>query len=188
MFGVDFHSGDTFAVEIDPRHERLDEPFHIGDITLPQGNVYDFTRFQVRAQTANRRVLAFNGRVEVGDFYSGTRNEKVVNLTVRARPGLIVYLTGEWNNIDLPEGAFTTSLYRLVGETQFTSFMALVNNVQYDTQSGVLGWQSRFRWIIRPGNDLYVVYNQNWQDDIVPNRFTTLDKRFSTKVLYTYRY
>ena len=99
-----------------------------------------------------------------------------------------VITAGEWNDIDLAEGSFTTTLYRVVGETQFTPWMALVNNIQYDTQSAVLGWQSRFRWIITPGNDLYIVYTHNWLDDAVANRFSTLDKRFATKALYTYRF
>jgi hypothetical protein len=189
LFDMQFHSGDSFGIQMSPSHERLDEPFRLSsDITLPAGNEYTFTRYQLRAQTANRRVLAFNGRYEAGDFYSGTRNEKVVNLTVRARPGVIVYLTGEWNTIKMPEGAFTTRLYRIVAETQFSPFIALVNNVQYDTQSSVIGWQSRFRWIVRPGNDVYLVYTHNWLDDPVVSRFSTLDKRFATKLLYTYRF
>jgi hypothetical protein len=189
---VQFHSGDSFAFQISPAYERLDEPFSISPtITLPIGNEYTFTRYEVRGQTANRRVLAFNGSYQAGDFYSGTRTQRVVNLTVRARPGLIVYLTGEWNDIELAEGAFTTRLYRVVGETQFTPFIALVNNVQYDTQSAVLGWQSRFRWIITPGNDLYVVYTHNWLESTLEpraQRFSTLDKQFATKFLYTYRF
>ena len=39
-----------------------------------------------------------------GDFYSGTRTERSANLTLRARPGLIVYINGEWNSIKLAEG------------------------------------------------------------------------------------
>ena len=66
--------------------------------------------------------------------------------------------------------------------------MAVVNNIQFDTVSQVLGWQSRFRWIVRPGNDIYVVYTHNWQDDPVRDRFETQDKRFATKLLYTYRF
>jgi hypothetical protein len=188
-FQVDFHAGDIFAFDVNPIYERLDEPFEISpDITLPIGNEYEFTRFRLRAQTANRRVLALNGSYEVGHFYSGTRDAKVVNLTLRARPGLIVYLTGEWNRIELAEGAFTTRLYRLIGETQFSPYVALVNNLQYDTQSAVLGWQSRFRWIIAPGNDLYVVYTHNWLEQPTFSRFATLDNRLASKVLYTYRF
>ena len=186
---VNFHSQETVAFQINPTRERLDEPFTLTrGITLPVGAEYDFTRYQLRAQTGNRRKLAFNGRYEGGGFYSGTRSEKVVGLTVRARPGLIVYLTGEWNDITLAEGTFKTKLYRVVGETQFSPFIALVNNVQYDTQSAVVGWQSRFRWILTPGNDLYVVYTHNWLDQPSLDRFATLDKRLASKILYTYRF
>jgi hypothetical protein len=97
-------------------------------------------------------------------------------------------MNSEWNKVQLSEGAFATNVYRLVGEAQFSPFMSLVNNFQYDTQSYVLGWQSRFRWIIRPGNDLYIVYTHNWLDDTVLNRFTTLDRRVASKALYTYRF
>ena len=186
---VNFHSQETVAFQINATRERLDEPFRLTrGITLPVGADYDFTRYQLRGQTASRRTLSFNGRYEGGGFYSGTRSERIVGLTVRARPGLIVYLTGEWNDITLAEGSFKTKLYRVVGETQFSPFIALVNNVQYDTQSAVVGWQSRFRWILTPGNDLYVVYTHNWLDQPSLDRFATLDKRLASKILYTYRF
>ena len=53
------------------------------------------------------------------------------------------------------------------------------------SQSAVLGWQSRFRWILTPGNDLYVVNTHNWRDEPRLSRFSTLDKRLASKVLYT---
>jgi hypothetical protein len=53
----------------------------------------------------------------------------------------------------------------------------------------VLGWQSRYRWILQPGNDIYFVYNHNWLDDpLRPNRFRSLDNRVSSKLMYTYRF
>jgi len=60
--------------------------------------------------------------------------------------------------------------------------------VQYDSVSAVMGWQSRFRWILTPGNDLYFVYNHNWVEDPIGDRFATLDRRASSKLLYTYRF
>jgi hypothetical protein len=142
----------------------------------------------VYGQTAGRRMFSINGRYEVGDFYSGTRNEQQATVNVRLRPGLFMQMTGQWNRIELPEGSFTTKLYRFTGEAQFSPFMALVNNIQYDTQSAVLGWQSRFRWILTPGNDLYLVYTHNWLDDPVRERFESLDRRMASKILYTYRF
>jgi hypothetical protein len=189
LLDVQLHSQDSFGLEASPTHERLDAPFEIRrGVILPVGAEYDYTRFAVRGQTANRRVLALNGRFETGSFYSGTRNQTVMQLTVRARPGYILYLNGEWNDLSFPEGRFTSNLYRVVAETQFTPFVALVNNVQFDTTSRVMGWQSRFRWIVRPGSDLYVVYTHNWLEDPIADRFATLDRRAASKVLYTHRF
>ena len=189
VFDMQLHTQDSIGVDVTPVHERLDAPFPISrTITLPLGAVYDYTRVTLRGQTANRRVLALNGRYEAGSFYSGSRQQTVMQLTVRARPGYIVYLNGEWNQVSLAEGRFTSNLYRVVGEAQFTPYIALVNNVQFDTTSRVLGWQSRFRWIVRPGSDLYLVYTQNWLEDPLADRFTTLDRRAATKALYTHRF
>ena len=189
VLGMEFHSQDEFFAEVLPTYVRLDTPFGISrDIILPTGTEYDYTRYAIEGRTANRRVLAINGRYETGGFYSGTRSQTSAGLIVRARPGYILYLNGEWNQIDLAEGRFNTRLYRVTGETQFSPFIAWVNNFQFDTQSSVLGWQSRFRWIMKPGNDLYVVYTHNWLDDPLLSRFSTLDKRLASKVLYTQRF
>ena len=92
------------------------------------------------------------------------------------------------NQVDLVEGRFSSNLVRLVTDSQFSPFMALVNNIQYDTVTGVMGWQSRYRWIMKPGNDLYLVYTHNWLDDLVRRRFVSIDRKFASKVLYTHRF
>jgi hypothetical protein len=189
LLNVQFHSQDNFAVAVEPTRVVLDEPFEISDgIILPVNAAYDFTRFSLRGQTANRRLLAVNTYFETGGFYSGSRRQTNAGLTVRLAPGYILSFNGEFNQVKLAEGAFDTSVYRIVGETQFTPWIAIVNNVQYDDQSAILGWQSRFRWILTPGNDLYVVYTHNWLDDPVRSRFSTLERRAASKVLYTYRF
>jgi uncharacterized protein DUF5916 len=187
---VELHSGDNVEVNVIPTYERLEEDFEIASgIVLSAGSQYSFTRYRVSAQTANKRVLAVRPRFEWGDFLSGTRTERVLELGVRPRPGVTVNLAYEWNSLDLAEGGFETRLYRLIADTQFSPFMYLVNNVQYDTVSRVLGWQSRFRWILTPGNDIFVVYTHNWIDPAEPSAgFRTLDRRAATKAVYTKRF
>ncbi|MEZ5417556.1 MAG: hypothetical protein R2708_09445 [Vicinamibacterales bacterium] len=90
--------------------------------------------------------------------------------------GVTINLSNEWNHVSLAEGEFSTCLHRAVIDTQFSPFMYLANNIQHDPVSGVLGWQSRFRWIVRlPGN--LVVYTHNRiEDQLDPNaRFRTPD-------------
>ena len=189
LFEVQFQSQDSFSATVSNNREVLDEAFTPSrGIALPLGAEYDTNVLSLRAATANRRTLAVSTTVEAGGFYSGTKRSAAITLTLRARPGVIVYASTELNHVELAEGDFTTRLYRLVGEAQFSPFIALVNNVQYDSVSAVLGWQSRFRWILRPGSDIYFVYTHNWVDDPVLNRFSTLDRRVASKVLYTHRF
>jgi hypothetical protein len=190
-FGIEFDAGDRLDFGVVHSHERLEEDFDLDGAVLEADTEYSFTRASVGFSSANRRMVAVAPSVEFGEFFSGTRLETTLDVTLRLRPGLIAYLSGEWNRVDLPEGTpFNARLYRAVLETQFSPWVALVNNVQYDTQSSVIGWQSRFRWIVRPGNDLYVVYTHNWRDDpLVPTRgFTTLDRRAASKIIYTLQF
>ena len=87
----------------------------------------------------------------------------------------------------LPEGSFTTKLYRLDARTQFSPWLSLSNNVQYDSESGEVGWQLRFRWIQKPGNDVFFIWTQNWQDEI-GSGFSALDRRGVAKIVRTIRF
>jgi hypothetical protein len=193
LFRLDAHSGDNVDVSMSPTYERLTEPFEIADgVTLPPGE-YNFVRYSVFANSANRRVVSLRPRVEWGTFFSGSRTEYGLGIDVRPRPGLRINTTLEYNTVDLAEGSFDTSLVRSIVDTQFSPFVSLTNNLQYDSVSAVLGWQARFRWIVRPGNDIFFVYTHNWIDDIDPlnprqSRFRTLDNRTAAKAVYTKRF
>lgn len=186
---VETHRQDSLEVNIIPSYERLENDFEISPgITLPAGSEYRFTRYRVSGSTANRRVVAVSPRLEWGRFFSGTRREAVMEATIRPRPGVTVALSTEWNKVALQEGSFETRLHRLVVDTQFSPFMYLVNNIQYDSVSRVLGWQSRFRWILKPGNDVFIVYTHNWVDAQELGRWRTLNRRAAAKVSYTKRF
>jgi len=157
-------------------------------VVLPAGLETSFTRYRVQASTANRRLLATRSSVEFGSFFTGEREQVVVNLAIRPRPGVVVNLENEWNRVWLPWGRFETSLAQLITDTKFSPWIYFVNNFQFDSVSHSLGWQFRLRWIIEPGNDLYVVYTQNWRNDLAIDRFVAQDRRWATKFVYTYRY
>jgi len=186
---VNTHRQDTFQVHVLPTYEKLERSFPIAPgITLPRGGEYTWNRYRFQVSTAQRRKVAFGPTLELGSFYNGSRERYAVDLNLRLRPGVIIYTSAEWNHVDLDEGSFDTRLYRIVPELQFSPWISWVNNLQYDSQSAVIGWQSRFRWILRPGTDLYVVYTHNWLDDPLDNRIYTLDRRAASKFLYTQRF
>ena len=138
------------------------------------------------ATTASQRILAVRADYENGGFYSGRRRGVILNLTVRPRPGILASIESEWNRLHLAEGAFSTRVFRSIVNAQFSPWISVGNNLQYDTVTRVLGWQGRFRWILRPGNDFYIVYSHNWWES-TPGTRSTLDRRGVTKFVYTHR-
>ncbi len=186
---MNLQSQDNFDFRITPVHEYLERPFNIyPGVSLRAGNAYDFTRFRLQGRTANRRIVALDVSGETGNFYSGKRRQLNVNVGVRPRRGMIFSVNSEFNRIELKEGKFSTRLYRLTTDNQFGPWVSFTNSFQYDSVSGMLGWQSRFRWILRPGNDLYFVYNHNWQENRQFDRFDTVDRRVASKIIYTHRF
>ncbi len=108
------------------------------------------------------------------------------SVNVRPRPGILATLTAQVNRVELPGTAFTTKVVRAIVNTQFGPFVSLANNLQYDSDSRVLGWQVRFRWILTPGNDVYFVTLNNWLDDVGSLR--VLDRNTATKIVVTQRF
>jgi hypothetical protein len=187
LMDLTFQSGDSANIQITPSHHYLPVDFTISrGITLPAGGDYRFTRYSFQVQTANRRTVSMNTRAEFGTFYSGHRREFNTTLNIRPRRGVLATFTGQFNRVELAEGNFSTRLLRTVINTQFSPFVSVSNNIQFDSISRVLGWQSRFRWIVRPGNDIYFVWMNNWLD--TGDTLTTLDRNAAAKIVYTMRF
>lgn len=187
---LNFQDGSRLAFELTRQYERLEEDFEISDgVVLPQGRSYQFNRYQVSAASSDRRIVAIDADYTFGDFFSGSRRELTVELSARPRRGVSMAFEIERNSLTLVEGTFGASVYRAQINTQASPWISLGNTIQYDTVSGLLGWQLRFRWIERPGTDLFIVYTHNWQDTglSVPRGLATLDNRLATKLVYTIR-
>lgn len=45
----------------------------------------------------------------------------------------------------------------------FNTYISLTSFVQYDTTSSNIGNNTRFRWTLKPGNDLFFVWNRGWK-------------------------
>jgi hypothetical protein len=45
----------------------------------------------------------------------------------------------------------------------FSPNLALTSFLQYDTESQNVGNNMRLRWTIKPGNDLFIVWNRGWK-------------------------
>jgi hypothetical protein len=187
LLDLSMQSGDSANIQISPSYIRLQNDYRIiPGVTLPTGNEYEFTRYSFGFNTANRRKISGQSNVSFGTFYSGHRRDFSATLNLRPRRGVLATFTSTFNRIELPEGNLSAKILRGVINTQFNPFISISNNIQYDSVSRLLGWQLRFRWIVRPGNDLYFVWLNNWLD--FGDHLTTLDRSAAAKVVYTYRF
>jgi hypothetical protein len=89
----------------------------------------------------------------------------------------------------LPEGNFIARIFTSSVSYAASPSLSLSNLVQYDNRSRNLGWQSRVRWTLQPGNDLFFAFNQGWIQEAGDNlRFRTEDSKVSAKFQYSFRF
>lgn len=192
---INFESGDRFEMEGGRNFERLDRPFTIfgsGDeaIVIQPGD-YHSNSWAVEVATAGRRMLSGSAEYERSEFWGGDRTSIDLSGTIRSRNGVQFTANVQHNEVSLPQGDFDTNLVRLSWAWNLSPWTSFTGNVQYDDISEVVGVYARLRWIIQPGNDVFLVWSNNWLYDDGPlrdSRFTTLTRGGAIKVNYTFRF
>jgi hypothetical protein len=186
-----FNSGDSMhaLVDFNPRYERIFDPFEISPgVVLPPGE-YRFTRFSsFPISTAAKRRLQGSFGFAWGDFWSGKAEEARGSLTFKLPPWLTLAVEGNKTWARLPEGDFTATILSSRIDYSASPRLSLSSLVQYDNRSRNLGWQTRLRWTMQPGNDLFFAFNQGWIHEEGDLRFRPQDRKMSAKFQYTFRF
>jgi Domain of unknown function (DUF5916) len=164
---VRMQSGDRFELNWYPQFERLDVPFEIADgVTIPNGR-YRFDRFRAEAMTSETRDWQLGSTVWFGTFFGGRLTETDVFANLSAAGG---HVRAELEAIDdfgdLPGGDFIQRLWLGKLYYGFSPNLLVASFVQYESDSREIGLNARLRWTIRPGNDVFVVWNRNWRQAI----------------------
>ena len=181
-----FVTGDEVSITAAPQREVLDEPFQIHPShTIPAGT-YDFVRYEVKLQSALRRNFWAGTTQRWGSFYNGTRRDFLASFGYKVAVPLYIGAEVERNYVTLPDGSFSTGVSRLNFNVLFSPDITLYSFVQYNDLSKTLGWQSRFRWILKPGRELLFVWNSRTLDPLERFEFTEASARF--KIHWNYRF
>ena len=191
-FNAQTQSGEHIEANIMPQFERLNEEFEIADgVVIPPGD-YGFTRFRVEAQSSRHRPWRVGVTVWFGDFYTGSLTQAEGFVTYTTPSGhLQLELSAENDAGRLPEGDFNLNLGQLKAVYAFTPDLILSSFIQYDSESGDLGANTRFRWTIKPGNDFFVVWFHSWRHPIDDDKSFTLrpiNDQLVVKLRWTFRW
>ena len=195
LLQVNFESGDNFSIQGGRAFERLDRAFNIrgsnAEELLIEPGDYTAWKWSVGGRTAGRRMLSGSANLERSDFWTGERTQWSASGTIRPRRGVSISTNYERNEVRLEQGAFDTNLVRLSGNWNLSPLTSMTGNIQYDDVSRVVGLFARARWIVRPGNDVFLVWSHNWQNEVarlLDREFSTLSRGGAVKVNYSFRF
>lgn len=192
-FEVLFHSGDRIGTAVIPTEERLLAPFEIAEgVVIPSGT-YRFERFEVGVELADTRRVYGEIGVELGTFFTGRRDTYELDVSFRPLRKLTLTTEAEHNDVRLDEGDFTTNLARLRTTVDFDPEISWITFAQWDDQTDSLGINSRLRWILSPGREVFLVWNRAYatRDPLERDPDFTLTPRTTdttVKVEYTLRF
>ena len=158
-YSVEFPDGGRASVDLDWTYELLTEPFEIARGVVLGPGAYQFSQVTTGYNSDRSRWLSGSVGVTSGDFWSGEIAGVEAASRVRMNEHVAVSASVERNHVELPEGAFRTTLARVRVDTSLSTRMFLNALVQYN--STTRAWQTnvRFNLMHRPLSDVFVVVN-----------------------------
>ncbi len=183
---VIFLSGDLISLSSQYHYESLSSNFNIfGSFVIPVDD-YNFWRHTLTLTSAKRRNLWASTKIGVGSFYSGKRTDWLIQLGYKVSVPVYFGVESDRKWVDLPDGSFVTQIYRLNLNFLFSPNLTWYNFAQYENQNETIGWQSRLQWIIKPGKEVFLVFNSPLIDPL--ERFKPEVYEARVKVKYTIRF
>jgi hypothetical protein len=200
--------GDRVRLRYGYRTERLrdDQTFElVEDIFIEQGS-YDFHRGSILIEAGPSRRVGGALELGYGGFWGGRSFDTIARLELRPSPHFNLIL--EWEQRDVrdsglqvinrnaDDGAippfgddrrdFTARVARVRAIFNANPNLSWDTRIQYAALEDLVTANSRLRWIIEEGNEVYLVLNQDYEanhDTVVPTRTQTV-----FKVQYTFRF
>ncbi|HLF83284.1 MAG TPA: hypothetical protein VI837_03830, partial [Blastocatellia bacterium] len=183
------NSGEHIEFNYTRQFERLFEPFEIAEGVVLQRGDYRFTRWRAEVFTASKRPWRVDVTWWFGTYWSGHADEISTSFQYKLAPRFQVSAALNQTFARLNEGNFVARVISLRADYSVSPFLTFYNLIQFDNESKNVGWQSRVRWILRPGNEVFIVFNQGWlQDDRGGFHFRATDTRLAGKMQYTFRF
>jgi hypothetical protein len=154
-------SGEHIEFNIIPNREVLPEDFEVADgVVIPKGD-YRFTNYRFEVNTASYRMAQIDFSYSFGEFYSGHFNDIESGITFKVDGYATFEVGANFIRGNLPEGNFSENVYYSKVNFYITPDIGITNYLQFDDVTNKLGYNGRLFWQVRPGNIIYLVYNNN---------------------------
>ncbi len=177
-FGFVSKSGEFMEFNIIHLYDKPTEDFELIDsVYIPAGSYWD-NRFEIQFSTFKGRKIAAEAVVNVGEFYTGHRQEYEIYTYFNFNRHLNIGLDWQRNNIQLAQNSFTTN--EIGGRIDYAFNPKLQTSVftQWNDEDENILINYRINWIPKIGSYFYFVVNQefNTENGIELERTTILGK------------
>ncbi|MFQ5444466.1 MAG: DUF5916 domain-containing protein, partial [Nitrospinales bacterium] len=151
--GYEIHTGINFT------REGVTDAFEIfPGIVVPE-DTYDHVETQIVFITNQGAWWSYRLRSNIGGFFGGDRVSLNQSLRLRFGEAFNTQFTYRYNDIDLPEGSFTTNLFSARISYSFTPRIFLQGLIQYNDRDDIWSTNLRLGWLQTANTGLFVVYN-----------------------------
>ncbi len=178
---VELENSDNFGLGVTDNYENLIEDTRISGATIPAGR-YSFTDAQVSYNFGPQRRVSGRVSLRWGSFFAGSVTSLGLgNGLVEVLPQLSLEPSIEFNWIDLPDlqesaGQFNQHVVRTRMTYGLSPRMFVSGLVQYNSGSDTVSGNFRLRWEWAPGSELFIVYTEDRDTDVL-GRWSGLSNR-----------
>jgi hypothetical protein len=183
-----FRLQNEFVMKLQWRHteERLFEPFEIHPgVVIPEG-IYVYDWLAIPFETNDGARVSAAGQVDYGEWFDG--GGRSIKLTLRVRPSRFLRTETDWEHdrAHLAAGKFATNIVRQRLDVSFTPDATASLFAQYNDAADLLSLNARLAWRYRPGSELFLVFDQNWNAAGF-DAPSTRDRRITLKLTHLFR-
>ena len=178
-FEVQFENSDRLRASATDRYEFLSDAFSIAPgVTLPVGG-YGFRDAGVSYSFGQQRPVSGMVSIRLGRFWSGdSKSLRLSRGRVEVTPQFSVEPSVSLNWVDLPQGRFETHVGRVRMNYTVNPRMFFSGLLQYNSSADIFSTNVRLRWEYSPGSELFVVYTEDRETDLlVLDRWSGLRNR-----------
>lgn len=132
----------------------------------------EFLSFEVEGTTAQTKTLWTSFGIELGEFYDGDRFSLNLNPTFNVSSSLELSATYQYNQIKFDNKNKRTAIHlaRVRALYMIDTRLSVASLLQYNSQMKNFSGNIRFRYNPSEGNDLFIVYNDDINTDLMRER------------------
>jgi len=148
---------------------------------------YAWVEHMLKYSTSTRSKLSSTTYLSGGEYYDGNIVKLNTSLTYRPTASFKIKLDYGENRGHLPVGDFTTRVESMALDFSFGPKVSWDTLLQADNQSDTLGVQSRLKYALEDGRELFFVADSGWEE-LANRMIVPTQHNLTLKVVYALRF